>query len=309
MYFKIMRFNRGYSYREELDRRALGHTVLSYLARRYRHSSPQEWKARLARGEVWLDGAVAGGGEPLRPGQTLVWHRPPWEEEPAPRHYGIVYQDEAILAVNKPSGLPTVPAGGFLHNTLLSLVRERFPGANPVHRLGRGTSGLVLFALEGAAASRLGRAWAGREVEKTYRALASGAAAQDRYAIDAPIGPVPHPRLGTVYAANPTGKPSHSVAWVLERRPEATVFAVRILTGRPHQIRIHLATLGHPLVGDPLYGAGGQPLPGLPGLPGDGGYWLHAERLVFPHPVSGEELVLEAPVPPELATGAVATPP
>jgi 23S rRNA pseudouridine1911/1915/1917 synthase len=147
-------------------------------------------------------------------------------------------------------------------------------------------------------------------VKKHYRALGSGVAALDTFTIDAPIGPVPHPALGDVYAASASGKPSHTVAAVLERRHPVkgrpandgtTLFGVEITTGRPHQIRIHLAYAGHPLVGDPMYDTGGV-IKHQPGLPGDGGYLLHAERLAFTHPVTGASMVLHAAPPLELAT-------
>ncbi|WP_102125531.1 RluA family pseudouridine synthase [Deinococcus planocerae] len=301
-----MALNGGYTYREQLGPRAGGQTVLAYLTRQYGHSTEGEWRARLEGGEVSLDGVTVGrADERLRPGQWLEWRRPPWEEEAVPLAFEVVHEDDSLVAVAKPGGLPTVPGGGFLKHTLLSVVRERFPEASPLHRLGRGTSGLVLFARTSAAASTLARAWREHAVEKRYRALASGLAERETFPISTPIGPVPHPRLGTVYAASPAGKPSRSDARVLERRPRegATLFEVDIRTGRPHQIRIHLASLGHPLVGDPLYGPGGGVLPGLPGLPGDGGYLLHAGRLAFTHPLTGKPLTLHAPPPPELRTG------
>lgn len=296
-----MSLNDGYLYSEKLGARARGQRVLAYLCARYTHSSEEVWLERLGRGEVQLDGVTAGGEEVLRAGQVLTWRRPPWEEGETPQSYELVYEDRAILGVIKPGGLPTIPSGGYLKNTLLHLVRARFPEASPVHRLGRATSGLVLFARTGAVAAQLYRMWTERAVEKRYRALASGVALEDVYEITAPIGLVPHPRLGSVYGAvGAGGKPSHSTARVLERRPEATLFEVEIHSGRPEQIRIHLSFLGHPLVGDPLYGADGLPKAVNPGLPGDGGYLLHAETLRFAHPVSGVPMELRAPPPPEL---------
>jgi 23S rRNA pseudouridine1911/1915/1917 synthase len=291
--------NKGYSYHQQLDTKARGHTVLSYLEKHYTHSTKQEWLERLQRGEIFLAGQSANGNELLRAGQTFIWNRPPWVEENTPQTFDIIYQDDAVLVVNKPSGLPTVPAGGFLENTLFSLVRKEFPAAQPVHRLGRGTSGLVVFAMNDKANRGLSKSWRENNVEKHYRALASGVASQDEYNIDAPIGLVHHPRLGEVNAACETGKHSSSLARVLEKRDRTTLFAVHIFTGRPHQIRIHLAFIGHPLVGDALYGVGGQPLENA-GLPGEGGYLLHAERLKFLHPVTREGLELQAPVPVEL---------
>lgn len=298
-----MPLNDGYLYREQLGTHP-GKSALAYLTEKYRHSSEQQWQERFLQGEVLLDGVTASGTELLRAGQLLCWHRPPWEEGDAPRSYELVYEDAAILAVIKPSGLPTLPSGGFLKNTLLHLVLARWPEAVPMHRLGRATSGLVLFARTRAAASSLGKSWNAGTVEKRYRALASGLAAQEHYEISAAIGRVPHPLLGSVHGAQEQGKPSRSTARVLERRPLQTLFEVDIHTGRPEQIRIHLAFIGHPLVGDPLFVAGGLPRVEHPGLPGDGGYLLHAESLVFAHPLSGARMQLHAPPPLELRTTA-----
>jgi len=159
----------------------------------------------------------------------------------------------------------------------------------------------VLFARTRAAASELARAWRDHDVKKTYRALGVGETRTGMFAIDVPIGPVPHPLLGTVQAASEEGKPSHSVAMVLEGKRDRTLFKVEIKTGRPHQVRIHLAYAGHPLIGDPLYDMGGR-LRHHPGLPGDGGYLLHAERLQFAHPATGKRVTVTAAPPPTLQT-------
>jgi 23S rRNA pseudouridine1911/1915/1917 synthase len=105
-----------------------------------------------------------------------------------------------------------------------------------------------------------------------------------------------------VWAADPNGKPSKSLAKVITRSTSTTTFEVSLYSGRPHQIRIHLASIGHPLVGDPLYGVTGQPLENLPGLPGDGGYFLHAQFLKFQHPITGEQINLEAALPSGFST-------
>ncbi|WP_426746602.1 RluA family pseudouridine synthase [Myxococcus faecalis] len=297
-----MLLNDGYVYREKLGRQP-GRSALAHLTNKYRHSTEEEWRRRFARGEVRLDDRVADGSEPLKAGQWLCWHRPPWEEPDAPRSFDLVHEDAELVIVVKPSGLPTLPSGGFLKNTLLSRVQERWPEAVPMHRLGRATSGLVLFTRTRDAAVRLSSDWREGRVNKRYRALAQGLAVEETYDIRAPIGLVPHPRLGEVHGACATGKPSHSTARVLERRAEDTLFEVDIHTGRSEQIRIHLAFIGHPLVGDPLFVAGGLPHAEHPGLPGDGGYLLHAESLAFTHPGSGERLQFQAPLPPALRLG------
>jgi hypothetical protein len=122
-------------------------------------------------------------------------------------------------------------------------------------------------------------------------------AQHDAYETLTPIGLVPHPRIGSVWAASPGGKPAKSLAKVVSRTAGTTTFEVTLNSGRPHQIRIHLASIGHPLVGDPLYGVSGQPLENLPGLPGDGRYFLHARFLKFHHPITGEPINLEAALP------------
>ncbi len=298
--------NRGYAYTTIISGKDHGQTLLCYLASLYTHSTPEGWQQKLNDCEVTVDGVTATGSESLISGQTLVWKRPPWIEPDAPLHFEVLFEDTYLLAVNKPGGLPTLPGGGFMENTLLRLVQKQTPNANPVHRLGRGTSGIVLFAKTAQTAAQLGADWNTSRIQKIYRALAQGIAEHDAYEILTPIGLVPHPRIGSVWAASPSGKPSRSLAKVISRAASSTAssstagtttFEVRLNSGRPHQIRIHLASIGHPLVGDPLYGLSGLPLENLPGLPGDGGYLLHAQFLNFQHPVSGEQINLEAALP------------
>jgi 23S rRNA pseudouridine1911/1915/1917 synthase len=290
--------NQGYSYTSIIGSKYHGQTLLFHLANLYSHSTKQAWQQRLNNGEVTLNGVTATGSESLTAGQTIVWNRPPWIEPDAPLHFEILFEDPDLLVVNKPGGLPTLPGGGFMENTLLRLVKKHAPDANPVHRLGRATSGIVLFAKTPQVASYLAAIWNTPNVQKLYRAVAQNVAEHDAYEIFTPIGLVPHPRLGSVWAANPAGKPSKSSAQVIARSTTSTIFEVRLGSGRPHQIRIHLASIGHPLVGDPLYGSTGLPLENHPGLPGDGGYLLHAQFIEFIHPVNRERIALEAALPP-----------
>ena len=289
--------NSGFEYRESLGPEASGKDLLGYLCGRYLHSAEDEWRQRILSGLVLLDGLRAGPSSPLSQGQVLTWQRPPWVEPEAPMSFATLHEDEDLLAVAKPAGLPVLPGAGYLQNTLLSLVRRRRPEASPLHRLGRWTSGVVLFARTRAARASLVRQWEAREVGKLYRALASGEPSRDRFEVSVPIGPVPHPGLGTVHATSPAGKPAHSLVSVVERRPGAFLCDVRISTGRPHQIRIHLAAAGHPLVGDPLYASGGGLIPATRAVPGDPGYLLHAAELRFRHPRDGREVAVSCPPP------------
>jgi 23S rRNA pseudouridine1911/1915/1917 synthase len=293
--------NGGFDYAERIDLRGAGATVLVYLAGRYQHSREETWRARIEAGEVCVNGATAAALHRLRAGDRLVWRRPPWEEPTVPLAFAILYRDGDLLAVAKPRGLPSIPNGGFLEHTLLHLVRRHEPEATPLHRLGRGTSGLLLFARSERARRSVSAAWREGRVEKEYRALVAGTPAAREFSVDVPIGPVPHPRLGTVHGASPIGRPAltHVRCLGATRADGSTLVAVQIPTGRPHQIRIHLAAAGHPLVGDPLYGIGGIPRE-RPALPGDAGYRLHSLRLVVPHPSTGHPFELTCAPPPEL---------
>ncbi|MGC1477634.1 MAG: pseudouridine synthase, partial [Terriglobales bacterium] len=151
--------NRGYAYTTIISSKYHGRSLLSHLASLYPHSTPQAWQQNLNNHEVTVNGITAAGSESLTSGQTLVWNRPPWIEPDAPQHFEVLLNDPHLLAVNKPSGLPTLPGGGFMENTLLRLVQKQSPNANPVHRLGRATSGIVLFAKTPQAASNLFANW------------------------------------------------------------------------------------------------------------------------------------------------------
>jgi 23S rRNA pseudouridine1911/1915/1917 synthase len=298
--------NSGHVYRETVAAAHAGRRVVDLLAARWRHGSAEEWASRIARGEVRLDGAVARGDELVASGRELAWHRPPWREPDVPLCFALLHRDEHLLGVAKPAGLPTMPSGGrFLEHTLLTLVRRRWPEAAPLHRLDRGTSGLVLFARTDAARRAGSLAWQRGLVKRTYRGLVVGSPRDDAFTLDVPIGERPHPRIGRVFVAaveDGKGRPARTRVRVLERREASTLVEIAIETGRPHQIRIHLAHAGHPLVGEPFYGRGGAPSddPRCEALPGDVGYLLHALRLELAHPVTGATMDLECAPPSKL---------
>jgi 23S rRNA pseudouridine1911/1915/1917 synthase len=295
--------NGGFRYQEQIGSLESGRNVLTHLTIRYPLASEPEWLTRIDSGQVFLGDVPARRDDILQTGQKLFWLRPPWIEPEAPVATAILYEDGDLLAVAKPSGLPTLPGGGeFLDHTLLALVRRRHPEASSMHRLGRGTSGIVLFAPTARTRKPLQAAFQRKETRKVYRTLCSGHPEAAAFAITAPIGEVPYAPLRLIHAAKDGGRPSESRVTVLEHREDASLVEVEILTGRPHQIRIHLAWAGHPLVGDPLYGPGGTPLPGTTAVPGDPGYLLHAHRLELAHPRTGKWITLICQPPPLLRT-------
>jgi 23S rRNA pseudouridine1911/1915/1917 synthase len=311
--------NQGWVYRDRITPADAQVSVLDFYAHRYRHSTRAEWRDRILAGQIRHNGIPLAPDDRLQAGATPTYHRPPWEEPEAPLEFEVLYEDGDLMAIAKPSGLPVLPGGGFLTHTLLHQLRLRYPENPPipVHRLGRGTSGVMVLGQSPLARSVLSRQLrestaaahnpqAPHPIRKTYRALVGPSDLPDTFTLTTPIGKVDHPALGYVYAASPTGLPAYSDGRVLQRRPEATLLEVTIRTGRPHQIRIHLAAAGFPLLGDPLYGVGGVPHTGRPAadgtlpVPGDVGYSLHAHRLALPHPRHGTPLVLIAPAPPLL---------
>ena len=289
--------NDGYTYRELIDGRAAGQPLDRYLSGRYTHSSHAQWCEHIDAGRVLIDGARVEATAVLRSGQELEWRRAPWREPDAPLTLSVLYDEGGVLVVDKPAGLPTLPGGGFLQHTLLHQLRLVAATASPLHRLGRWTSGAVLCARSPSVAAALTAQFAARSIRKRYRALAAGQPSEDCFEIEAPIGPVPYPPLGTLHAACADGRDARSRVTVIETRPRDFLCDVEIATGRPHQIRIHLAAAGHPLVGDPLYAIGGQPVPGGDALPGDPGYLLHAAELGFTLPETGGDIAVIAPLP------------
>ncbi|MFA6233458.1 MAG: RluA family pseudouridine synthase [Bacteroidota bacterium] len=298
--------NDGYTYRDRITYADAGVTLLEFYATRYAHSSAAEWSRHITDGLVERNGTVETNPDAsLRADDRLAWHRPPWDEEDVPTDIPVLAESAGWMVLRKPSGIPVLPGGGFLRNTLLWIARERHGGLmSPVHRLGRGTSGAILFSRSADAARELARAMREGEIRKTYLALVQGCEMPDHFTVDAPIGPVPHAPVGMLHAASPVGKASVSHCRVLRRDPAAgqTLLEVDIPTGRPHQIRIHCAFAGHPLVGDPLYRAGGLPLD-TGAVPGDCGYFLHSWQIRFPDPDSGEMMHVTAPPPETLDAG------
>ena len=306
-------FNGGHAYCDRINQPAA--SIAGFYAGRYRHSDRAVWMERLAAGEIWCNGQQLRADAALAAGDRLVWHRPPWQEAAVPvlSEHAIVFDDGDLLVLNKPSGLPVLPAGGFLAHTLLAQLQAWAPAARPVHRLGRFTSGLLVCARRPAtrgwlsaqlrdSTSAADAATPSRSCRKLYRALtqplpADWAIGETRL-ISTAIGRQPHPLLGQIWCAadpgDPLALPSRSELTLLERRSESCLVDVAITTGRPHQIRIHTAAIGAPLQGDPLYRCGGGADPAV--LPGAGGYRLHAHRLSL-QPPAGEPLQLEAVLP------------
>jgi 23S rRNA pseudouridine1911/1915/1917 synthase len=252
-------------------------------------------------GRVLVDGTPARKRHLVRAGETVVWTRP----DPAPGldpedvPFTVVYDDEWLLVVDKPAGVVVHPAPGHEHGTLAQgLValgaaggHERRPGI--VHRLDKETSGLLLVARHEDAYRELVARLARREIGREYLALVAGELPQDEGTIDAPIGR--HLRDRTRMSLHSAAaRPAVTHFSALGRSGGFTLLRVRLETGRTHQIRVHLAALGHPVAGDVQYGRRPRP----EGLPR---HFLHAARLTFRHPADERQLSFASRLPPELS--------
>jgi 23S rRNA pseudouridine1911/1915/1917 synthase len=241
----------------------------------------------LPRHKVW-------GGERVRVAPSLDPRSLPDLPEAIP--LTIVFEDEALLVIDKPPGLVVHPGSGNWSGTLLNALLAHAPSlahlprAGIVHRLDKDTSGLLVVAKTLEAQTALVRQLQARSVSREYAALAHGFIEQDR-SIEAPIGR--HPVHRTRMAVVASGKPAMTHVHVRGRYADATLLTCRLETGRTHQIRVHLASIGHPLIGDPVY----APRRGSIAFHRQA---LHAESLALTHPVSGRTLKWHAPMPQDM---------
>ncbi len=263
----------------------------------FSRSRLQDW---IKDGHVKVNGSLAKPSLTLRGGEVIEVQPkdlPPLKAVAENLPLEILYEDASVLAVNKPAGL-VVHAGAGTHSgtlvnrlvhhfdTLSSVGGDLRPGI--VHRLDKETSGVLLVARTDAAHRALAEQFSGRTVKKTYLALVQGAVRDDTGRITKPIARDPARRI-RMTARLEQGRSALTTYKVLERFAGATYLEVKIGTGRTHQIRVHLASLGHPVCGDRLYGA--APARRM---------FLHAHRIVFESPATGEEVTVEAPLPNEL---------
>lgn len=201
----------------------------------------------------------------------------------------VVYADGAVLVADKPAGLLSVPGRGqALRDCLLARLQGRFPGARIVHRLDRDTSGLIVLALDGASHRDLSGQFHDRQVDKQYEAIVAGAVEGDAGVIDLPMRKdLEHPPRHRVDVEH--GRWAVTTWRVLDRGLDRTRMALQPLTGRSHQLRVHLSAMGHAVLGDPLYGRAGDP-------PSQR-LMLHATRIAFRHPYSGRRVECQSSCP------------
>ena len=288
-----------------IDAAGAGLRLDAYLALRIKDHSRAALQSLIKDGHVTLNDRPAKAAARLRPGDRLEVIIPPPAPTglaPEPVSFSILYQDGDIVVLGKPPGLVVHPAAGHATGTLVhgllhacgdlaGVGGELRPGI--VHRLDRDTSGIMIVAKNDPAHRALVAQFKERRIAKTYLALVAGVPRETSGLVDAPIGR--HPVNRKKMAVRPDGRPAQT-AWRVRRAFAAcALLEARPRTGRTHQIRVHLASLGHPIVGDPVYGRRTSPIPDCPAER----LCLHALRLEFRHPRTGEQMRFTAPLWPD----------
>jgi 23S rRNA pseudouridine1911/1915/1917 synthase len=256
----------------------------------------------IAAGGVRVDGAARPKSHRLRGGERIEVTVPEAPgPEPEPGGLPVRYEDDHLLVVAKPPGMVTHPTAtrreGTLVNRLLGMGVPLSSVGGPdrpgiVHRLDAGTSGLLVVAKDDRTHRALAELLSGHRVERRYLALVRGVVREPSFTVEAPVGRR-GPRMAVRRRA---GREAETSFLVVERLPTASLLEARPRTGRTHQIRVHLAAIGHPILGDRSYGGGGEDARRL----GLARPFLHAWRLSFAHPVTGREVVVEEPLPGDL---------
>jgi 23S rRNA pseudouridine1911/1915/1917 synthase len=274
----------------------------------FSRSRIQDW---IRAGRVRVNGGKARSAYLVRPADAIEAEPadpPPLHAQPEDIPLAILYEDADLVAIDKPAGM-VVHAGAGVHSgTLVNALLHRFESLSAVggalrpgivHRLDRFTSGILLVAKNDAAHQSLAAQFSHRQVEKVYLAMVHGEVKQERGRIERPITRDPIHRT-RMTARLDEGRAAWSEYRVLRRFAHLTLLEVRIGTGRTHQIRVHLSSIGHPVAGDTLYGAPAR----IEGRPPLGRYFLHAHRIRFHQPTTGAEILLVSPLPPDLAAWA-----
>lgn len=298
-----------------VDVQHYGQRLDQYLSSEFPEYSRNRIQQWIKDGLVTVNGQVLKPREKLKGGEEIRLELETALEAIEPEDWvaqdiplDIVYEDEHLLVVNKPAGLVVHPGSGNPDNTMVNALihhdesLNRIPRAGIIHRLDKETTGLLVVAKTIEAHTRLVESLQDREFEREYRALVWGAMTAGS-TINAPIGR--HPSTRTRQAVVHSGKPAVTHYRVEERFRSHTLLKVNLETGRTHQIRVHMAHIKHPIVGDPVYGGRLKIPPGaseamVEGLRGFKRQALHAARLGLEHPVSGEFMSWEVPMPDDM---------
>ena len=296
----------------EVDEEGGGLRLDHFLVDRVFWRSRTDLQARIKRGAVLLNDRQTKASARLAEGDAVTVIVSPEDlpdQDPSKIALEILREDDHVVALNKQPGVIVHPTGRHVYDTLMNALWLRYRstgeadrGVKPevVHRLDRDTSGVIVFAKTPEAKKVLQDAFEARRPEKTYLALAEGVIAEDRFDVGEPLGPDENARIRIKICVRPDGAPSRTTFEVIQRFANHTLVRCRLHTGRQHQIRVHLAHVGHPIVADPLYG---NPC----GVGRDDAdepivdrQVFHAATLSLTHPITDDPMFLEAPLPADM---------
>jgi RluA family pseudouridine synthase len=288
--------------------------LVAYLANRFTYLAKEEWQDRILQRRVLLNGMPCEPDVVVKTGDRVTYYLPDMGEPEADVNYRTVYEDEWIVAIDKPGNLLVHRAGRSITRNLVFLLRHAsgnhsYSSIHAVSRLDRETSGLVLFAKNADCLRVLHRAFAAKTVEKEYVVIVHNALTKQTLTIDMPIGPAPASAVSYKFATDSVhGKAASTVITNVDCAGSFSLVLARPLTGRTHQIRVHCAAIGNPVVGDKLYGLSESDYCAWRSDPQGHAQMLefprqalHCRRLSFAHPATGEALSIEAPIPEDMS--------
>lgn len=283
--------------------------LVTYLSDRFTYFSRDEWAEKIHDGAIAVDGIAGNANVDVKSGNIVTYDAGEFEEPEADLNYSIIYEDEWFLGINKPGNLLVHRAGKSFRNNLIYQLRSvhipPFPDAHPTHRLDRDTSGVVIVAKTSESCSEMGAQFAGQEIEKEYVAIVKGIPDRTITEVNLPIGKSTDSIISYKFQVTPDGKEAITRISACEPVGHShALLTLQPLTGRTHQIRVHCSAIGHPIVGDKLYGMDESSYIQWRDNPS-----LHNESLEFPrhalhcksvgfiHPYTKKKCVITAPIP------------
>jgi len=292
-----------------------GRALIDYLSERFTYFSRDEWIIRCNEGKIHLNDRIERAPQaPICGSDTVAYDMPPFTEPPADLDYRVIFEDDWLLAVDKPGNLLVHKSGKSFTSNLVYQLRychrpAPYPQVGAINRLDRETSGIVLFAKDAQTLRLMNEAFARRAVHKEYSALVLGLPAEDSWAIRYPIGKLSTSAIAYKYGVDPIkGKEAHTQCEIVRRIGGGhALLRVKPVTGRTHQIRVHLAAVGLPIVGDLLYGSEEKDFLAWRADQAGGmqhrafkRHALHCQRVVFEHPRTHQTITVETELPADM---------
>lgn len=278
----------------------LPETLVEFLTRRFKYHTATEWDKLISDGYVRINDKKTNSSKMLQTKDVIVYEPPPTPEPNVDPGHSVIYEDQWVLAVSKSGNIPTSPSGKYWNNCLVHVLKKKYqyPDLLAAHRLDRETSGINLFAKDKDTARVLGDSFNKGKVEKHYTAVLKGNIPSGEILITGPIAKCERSKIHIKQDVLPNGRPSQTFFYKKGNLGDASLVVAVPLTGRTHQIRLHAASIGHPVIGDKLYGQKDEYFvewleQGVRNSTDR--QLLHASYLAFIHPETGKMIKLDDP--------------